>query len=110
MRELTQFTNQLSTLQDAGLPIVRSLHILEGQLKPSVLKNTLAEVAGEVESGSSLSDALSKHPKVFDRLYTNMIKAGELGGVLDTILDRLATFMEKSLRLRKKATEPESEG
>lgn len=100
--ELTQFTNQLSTLQDAGLPIVRSLRILEGQLKVSVLKYTILDVANEVESGSSLSDALSKHPKVFDRLYTNMIKAGELGGVLDTILDRLAGFMEKSLRLRKK--------
>lgn len=100
--ELTQFTNQLSTLQDAGLPIVRSLRILEGQLKASVLKNTIGEVAGEVESGSTLSDAMSKHPKVFDRLYVNMIKAGEAGGVLDTILDRLAEFMEKSLRLKKK--------
>ncbi|MHC4391223.1 MAG: type II secretion system F family protein [Planctomycetota bacterium] len=104
MRDLTQFTNQLSTLQDAGLPIVRSLNILEGQLKPGVLKVTLGEVSEEVKSGSSLSDALAKHPKVFDRLYVNMIKAGELGGVLDTILERLATFMEKSLRLRKKVT------
>jgi type IV pilus assembly protein PilC len=102
LRELTQFTNQLSTLQDAGLPIVRSLRILEGQLKPSVLKNTLSEVASEVESGSTLSDAMSKHPKVFDRLYVNMIKAGEAGGVLDTILERLAEFIEKSLRLKKK--------
>jgi type IV pilus assembly protein PilC len=102
LRELTQFTNQLSTLQDAGLPIVRSLRILEGQLKPSMLKNTLMEVASEVESGSTLSDAMSKHPKVFDRLYVNMIKAGEAGGVLDTILERLAEFMEKSLRLKKK--------
>jgi type IV pilus assembly protein PilC len=102
LRELTQFTNQLSTLQDAGLPIVRSLRILEGQLKPSLMKYTLQEVAGEVESGSTLSDAMSKHPKVFDRLYVNMIKAGEAGGVLDTILERLAQFMEKSLRLKKK--------
>jgi type IV pilus assembly protein PilC len=102
LRELSQFTTQLATLQDAGLPIVRSLRILEGQLKPSVLKNTLQEVANEVESGSTLSDAMAKHPKVFDRLYVNMIKAGEAGGVLDTILDRLAEFMEKSLRLKKK--------
>jgi type IV pilus assembly protein PilC len=102
MRELTQFTTQLSTLQDAGLPIVRSLRILEGQMKPCVLKNALQEVAGEVESGSTLSDAFAKHPKIFDRLYVNMIKAGEAGGVLDTILERLAQFMEKSLRLRKK--------
>jgi type IV pilus assembly protein PilC len=101
-RELTQFTTQLSTLQDAGLPIVRSLRILEGQMKPSVLKNCLQEVASEVESGSTLSDAFGKHPKIFDRLYVNMIKAGEAGGVLDTILERLAQFMEKSLRLRKK--------
>ncbi len=102
LKELSQFTTQLSTLQDAGLPIVRSLRILEGQLKPSLLKNTLQEVANEVESGSTLSDALAKHPKVFDRLYVNMIKAGEAGGVLDTILDRLAEFMEKTLRLKKK--------
>jgi type IV pilus assembly protein PilC len=71
-------------------------------MKPSLLKNTLQEVASEVESGSTLSDAFGKHPKVFDRLYVNMIKAGEAGGVLDTILERLAQFMEKSLRLRKK--------
>jgi len=102
LQEITQFTTQLSTLQDAGLPIVRSLRILEGQMKPSTMKNTLQEVANEVESGSTLSDAFSKHPKVFDRLYVNMIKAGEAGGVLDTILERLAEFMEKSLRLRKK--------
>ncbi|GIW71371.1 MAG: hypothetical protein KatS3mg102_0913 [Planctomycetota bacterium] len=71
-------------------------------MKPSVLKYAVAEVADEVESGSTLSDALGKHPKIFDRLYVNMIKAGEAGGVLDTILERLSEFMEKSLRLRKK--------
>jgi type IV pilus assembly protein PilC len=102
LAELTAFTSQLSTLQDAGLPLVRSLRILEGQLKPSVLKYTIGEVADEVESGSTLSDALGKHPKAFDRLYVNMVKAGEAGGVLDTILERLSEFMEKSLRLRKK--------
>lgn len=102
LQEITQFTNQLATLQDAGLPLVRSLRILEGQMKPSRLKYTIEDVAGEVESGSTLSDSLSKHPKVFDRLYVNMIKAGEAGGVLDTILTRLSEFMEKSLRLRKK--------
>ncbi|MGE0709225.1 MAG: type II secretion system F family protein [Planctomycetota bacterium] len=99
---LTQFTQQLSTLQDAGLPIVRSLRILEGQQKPGVLKNALVDVAEDVESGSTLSEAMSKHPKCFDRLYVGMIKAGEAGGVLDTILDRLALFMEKSLKLKKK--------
>jgi type IV pilus assembly protein PilC len=102
LRQLTQFTGQLSTLQDAGLPIVRSIRILEGQLKPGLLKNTLLEVADDVEGGSTLSDAMGKHPKAFDRLYVNMVKAGEAGGVLDTILERLANFMEKSLRLKKK--------
>jgi type IV pilus assembly protein PilC len=102
MRALTTFTQQLSTLQDAGLPIVRSLRILEGQLKPSLLKNCLMDVADDVESGATLSEAMAKHPRAFDRLYVGMIKAGEAGGVLDTILDRLSHFMEKSLRLRKK--------
>lgn len=102
MRQLTTFTQQLATLQDAGLPIVRSIRILEGQLKPSLLKNTLMDVAEDVESGSTLSEAMGKHPRAFDRLYVGMIKAGEAGGVLDTILDRLSHFMEKSLRLRKK--------
>ena len=100
--QLTTFTQQLSTLQDAGLPIVRSLRILEGQLKPCVLKNVLMDVAEDVESGATLSEAMAKHPKAFDRLYVGMIKAGEAGGVLDTILDRLSLFMEKSLRLKKK--------
>jgi type IV pilus assembly protein PilC len=102
LRALTTFTQQLSTLQDAGLPIVRSIRILEGQLKPSLLKNVLMDVADDVEGGSTLSEAMGKHPKAFDRLYVNMIKAGEAGGVLDTILDRLSHFMEKSLRLKKK--------
>lgn len=99
---LTQFTQQLATLQDAGLPIVRSLRILEGQQKPGVLKNCLMDIAEDVESGATLSEAMGKHPKAFDRLYVGMIKAGEAGGVLDTILDRLSLFMEKSLRLKKK--------
>lgn len=101
-KQLTQFTQQLSTLQDAGLPIVRSIKILEGQLKPCKLKNQLMDVAEEVENGSTFSEALGKHPKTFDKLYVNMIRAGEAGGVLDTILERLAIFMEKSLKLRKK--------
>jgi len=101
-KSLTVFTRQLSTLQDAGLPIVRSLKILEGQMKPGVLKNTLMGVAEEVEGGSTLSEAMSKYPKAFDRLYVNMVRAGEAGGVLDTILQRLADFREKSMKLRKK--------
>ena len=100
-KQLCTFTRQLSTLQDAGLPIVRSLKILEEQQKPGVLKNQLAEVAEDVEGGSTLSEALSKHPKTFDKLYVNMVRAGEAGGVLDAILERLAAFMEKSQRLKK---------
>ncbi|MFC1805745.1 type II secretion system F family protein [Planctomycetota bacterium] len=100
-KNLCTFTRQLSTLQDAGLPIVRSLKILEEQQKPGVLKNQLAEVAEDVEGGSTLSEAFSKHPKTFDKLYVNMVRAGEAGGVLDSILERLAAFMEKSQRLKK---------
>lgn len=100
-KHLTTFTRQLATLQDAGLPIVRSLRILEEQQKPGVLKNALIEVAEDVEGGMTLSQAMEKHPKVFDRLYTNMVKAGETGGVLDTILERLAVFMEKAQKIKK---------
>lgn len=99
---LTTFTRQLSTLQDAGLPVVRSIKILEHQMKPGALKNCLIDVADDVESGSTFSEALSKHPKVFDKLYVNMIRAGEIGGVLDQILQRLADFREKAARLKKK--------
>jgi type IV pilus assembly protein PilC len=101
-KDLTQFTSQLSTLQDAGLPIVRSLRILEAQLKVGRLKQQIGVVADDVEGGSSLSDALAKHPRTFDKLYVQMVRAGEIGGVLDTILRRLAEFMEKSLKLRKR--------
>jgi type IV pilus assembly protein PilC len=97
---LTQFTRQLSTLQDAGLPLLRSLQILESQQKPGKLKNILMAVCEEVESGTSLSDSMSKQPKAFDRLYCKMVAAGEIGGVLDLILQRLANFMEKAQRLR----------
>ena len=100
-KQLCTFTRQLSTLQDAGLPIVRSLKILEEQQKPGVLKNQLVDVAEDVEGGSTLSEALAKHPKTFDKLYVNMVRAGEAGGVLDAILERLAAFMEKSQRLKK---------
>lgn len=102
VKELTNFTVQLATLIDAGLPIVRSLRVLEGQLKPGLLKTTVGAVSEDVEGGSPLSEAMGKHPKVFDRLYMNMVKAGEIGGVLDQILNRLAEFMDKSYRLRKK--------
>ena len=102
VKQLTQFTRQFATLLDAGLPIVRSLDILHGQQKPGMLKETLADVKADVEGGSALSESLAKHPRVFDKLYVNMIKAGEAGGVLDQILARLADYMEKSLRLKQK--------
>ena len=101
-KQLCTFTRQLSTLQDAGLPILRSLKILEGQCKPGVLKNSLADVVEDIESGSTLSEAFSKHPKAFDRLYCNMIKAGEAGGALEAILQRLADFKEKSQTLKRR--------
>lgn len=99
---ITQITRQLSTLQDAGLPILRSLIILQDQQKPGALKNILGAVAEDIEGGSTLSEAFAKHPKAFNRLYVNMVAAGETGGVLDVILSRLADFMEKAQKLKKK--------
>lgn len=101
-KSLTAFTRQLSTLQDAGLPILRSLQILEQQQKPGLMKSIVGAVAEDVEGGGSLSDAMAKYPKAFDKLYTNMVAAGEAGGVLDLILARLAEFMEKAQKLKKK--------
>jgi len=101
-KQLTQFTTQLSTLQDAGLPIVSCLKILEGQLAKGFFKNVLVAVTDDVESGASLSEALAKHPRAFDTLYVNMVRAGEAGGVLDVILSRLAAFKEKSEKLRRR--------
>src|SRR5712691_9484306 len=101
-KKLCQFTRQFSTLQDAGLPVLRSLKILEHQMKPSVLKNALIDVVDDVESGSTLSEAFGKHPKCFDRLYVNMVKAGEAGGALEVILQRLADFKEKAQSLKRK--------
>ena len=101
-KQLVAFTRQLSTLQDAGLPILRSLQILEQQQKPGLLKAIIGGVGDEVEGGGTLSDAMSKYPKAFDKLYVNMINAGEAGGVLDLILSRLADFMEKAAKLKKK--------
>src|SRR5688572_25021791 len=101
-KQLTAFTRQLSTLQDAGLPILRSLQILEQQQKPGLLKAIIGAVAEDVEGGGTLSDAMAKYPKAFDKLYVNMINAGEAGGVLDLILARLADFMEKAAKLKKK--------
>ncbi|MBN1124687.1 MAG: type II secretion system F family protein [Sedimentisphaerales bacterium] len=101
-KQVCQFARQLSTLQDAGLAILRSLRILEAQQKKGKLKTIIGYVADDIEGGCTLSESMAKHPKCFDRLFVNMIAAGEVGGVLDIILVRLADFMEKSQRLRAK--------
>ena len=101
-KQITQITRQLSTLQDAGLPILRSLQILEEQQKPGLLKNTLRGMTEDIEGGATLSEACARHPKAFNRLYVNMVAAGEAGGVLDIILQRLAEFMEKAEKLKRK--------
>src|SRR5207302_6692938 len=103
-KALCTFTRQFSTLQDAGLPVLRSLKILENQMRPGVLKNALIDVVDDVEGGSTLSEAMGKHPKCFDRLYVNMVKAGEAGGALEVILKRLADFKEKAQSLKRKIT------
>jgi len=101
-KTLTTFTRQLSILQDAGLPILRSLKILQEQSPPGAMKNALIDVCDEIESGATLSEAMSKVPKAFNRLYVNMIKAGEAGGALEIILQRLAEFQERSESLKRK--------
>lgn len=96
------FARQLSTLQDAGLAILRSLRILEQQQKSGTLKKVLGYLSEDIEGGTTLSEAMAKHPKTFNRLFVNMVAAGEVGGVLDIVLSRLADFMEKSERLKAK--------
>ena len=99
---LTAFTRQLATLVDAGLPLLRGLRVLEKQERSGVLKKVLGELALSIEGGSTFSEALAQHPKVFNRLFVNMIKAGELGGVLEVVLKRLAEFSEKAQKIKGK--------
>ena len=99
---LTAFTRQLATLVDAGLPLLRGLRVLEKQEKNVTLKGILAELALSIEGGSTFSEGLAQHPKVFNRLFVNMVKAGELGGVLEVVLGRLADFMEKAQKIKGK--------
>jgi type IV pilus assembly protein PilC len=101
-KDIVVFTRQLSTMIDAGLPLVQGLQILEKQQSNPTFKKSLGEIRADVESGSTLSDSMRKHPKIFDDLFNNMIEAGETGGILDTILTRLSVFMEKSMVLKKK--------
>jgi type IV pilus assembly protein PilC len=102
IKQLTQFARQMSTLQDAGLPILRSLRILQEQQKQGTFKRVIGYVADDIEGGATLSEALGRFPKAFNRLFVNMVAAGEVGGVLDVILARLADFMEKAQRLKAK--------
>ncbi len=99
---LTTFTRQLATLVDAGLPLLRGLRVLEKQEKHPTLKNIIGELAISIEGGSTFSEGLAQHPKVFNRLYVNMVKAGELGGVLEVVLNRLSEFMEKAQKIKGK--------
>lgn len=102
MRELTVFTRQFATMVNAGLSMVRTLNILEQQTESAKLKTIVADVRKHVEEGMTLSDALGQHPETFSQLTINMVRAGEVGGVLDDVLNRLAIFYEKDLALRQK--------
>ena len=103
-KELMVFTRQLATLVDAGLPLVRSLEVLAKQERNPLLRKSLREMADSIQSGSTFAEALSHHPRVFNKLYVNMGKAGEVGGVLDKVLLRLAEFMEKAQKIKNKVT------
>jgi type IV pilus assembly protein PilC len=100
--EVTIMTRQLATLIVAGLPLLRALELIHKQERNPAFKEVLANIAESVSQGNNLSEALQAHPKVFDRLFINMVKAGEAGGVLDKVLDRLAKFREKAQRIQKK--------
>src|SRR6201981_793842 len=96
------FTRQLATLIDSGLPLLRSLNVLANQERDKVLKNTIDKLADSVQSGSTFSDALAMHPKIFNNLYVNMVKAGEVGDVLELVLTRLSEFQEKAAKIKNK--------
>ncbi|PKN13733.1 MAG: pilus assembly protein PilC [Deltaproteobacteria bacterium HGW-Deltaproteobacteria-4] len=100
-KDLVVFTRQFCTMIDAGLPLVQCLDILSRQQDNPYFKKCLFEVKESVESGSTFAEALGKHPRIFDELYVNLVAAGEVGGILDTILNRLAAYIEKSLKLKK---------
>jgi type IV pilus assembly protein PilC len=99
---LCTFTRQLATLVDAGLPLLRGLRVLEKQERNPTLKEIIGDLAVSIEGGSTFSEGLAQHPKVFNRLFVNMVKAGELGGVLEVVLTRLAEFMEKAQKIKGK--------
>ena len=100
-KDIVIFTRQLATMIDAGLPLVQCLDILGQQTTAVALAKVVVQVRQDVESGSTFAESLKKHPKVFDNLYCNMVAAGEAGGILDTILQRLASYMEKFAKIKK---------
>jgi len=101
-KDIVVFTRQFSTMIDAGLPLVQGLEILSTQVENKSLAKNLTVIKADVEGGSTYADALRKHPKIFSELYVNMVAAGEAGGILDTILNRLAAYIEKAMKLKKK--------
>ena len=101
-KDIVIFTRQFATMIDAGLPLVQALDILSTQVESKALSNALVQVKGDVESGATYADALKKHTRIFSELYVNMVAAGEAGGILDTILNRLAAYIEKAMKLKKK--------
>jgi type IV pilus assembly protein PilC len=100
-KDIVTFTRLFATMIDAGLPIVQCLDILQGQTDNKVFANVLRDVKSSVEQGATFSDSLRRHPKVFDHLYVNLVQAGEVGGILDTILNRLAVYIEKAMKLKR---------
>lgn len=101
-KDIVVFTRQFSTMIDAGLPLVQALDILSTQVENKAFAKILVQIKEDVEAGSTYADALKKHPRTFSELYANMVAAGEAGGILDTILNRLASYIEKSMKLKKK--------
>ena len=101
-KQLTTFTRQMSTLVNAGLPLMRALRVLQRQEKNVALRDAVSQMAESIESGSTFAEALAAHPKIFDRLFVNMVKAGEIGGVLDVVLARLSEFQEKAEKIKGK--------
>src|SRR5690606_20043168 len=102
IRDLVVFTRQFATMIDAGLPLVQCLEIQAEQQQNKTFGEALARVKSDVEQGGTFAESLGKHPKIFDELYVNLVTAGEIGGVLDTILNRLAVYLEKADSLRRK--------
>ncbi len=101
-KDIVIFTRQFATMIDAGLPLVQALEILSTQVENKVLAKSLTAIKTDVEGGSTYADALKKHPRIFSELYANMVAAGESGGILDTILNRLAAYIEKAMKLKKR--------